>query len=262
MTHRRLHLLALPVLALLLGGCGTTQMWPEDGEQDTIPDPVNEPRSDTETDTTETDVPDDVPDTELPDLPPDDCASICAFMLGCGASGENCLTFCERASEHLRRCLLDAMEAGDCDAIDACYTSVVPPPECDPVCEFIQGCTFIIPVDVCEDGCTLMSSEVLDCATAAMEADDCNAVLDCVLYPGGIEQQCDSVCEFALQDCGLDLGVSPELCSMGCQSGVLIEEGLLDCLGYGAMLRSCIALAGCAALYGYGTGGGGGGGGG
>ena len=33
--------------------------------------------------------------------------------------------------------------------------------------------------------------------------------------------------------------------------GMLLEEGLLDCLGYGAMLRSCLALAGCAALYGY-----------
>jgi hypothetical protein len=230
-------------------------MWTDgSAEQDAIPDPVNEPRTDAPD--TPADAPGDVP--EVPELPPDACASICAFMLGCGASGPNCLTFCERASEQMRRCLLDALEAGDCEAIDDCYTDVTMPPECDPICEFVQDCTFLIPVNVCEEGCTLMATDIHDCALSAMAADDCQAVLDCILYPGGIEQQCDAVCEFAFDDCGLELeGVTPELCSVGCRSGMLIEPGLLDCLGYAAMLRSCVLLAGCAALYGGGIGGGG-----
>jgi hypothetical protein len=241
-------------LIVTLVGCGTTQMWGDSDSADGIPDPTNEPRTDApdaDDDTNTPDVAEDVIVSDLPDLPPDDCASVCAFMLGCEASGTNCLTFCERASEYLRACLLEALADGDCAAIDACYTDVVEPPECDPICEFVAGCTFIIPIATCEDGCSLMSSEVHDCAEAAMEADDCQGVLDCMLYPGGVEDQCDSVCDFALTGCGLDLGVTPELCSLGCQSGLLIEPGLLDCLGYGAMLRSCLALAGCAALMGY-----------
>ncbi len=258
-TTRPIRANAWTLLALLLStaACGTTEMWPGDADQgDAIPDPVNEPRNDAldapDVEALDTVTPDvDLDGYEVPDLPAGACGSICAFMLGCDATGENCLVFCERANEWVRACLLAAMEAGDCSALDLCYTDIPPPPECDPICEFVQGCTFILPVDICEDGCTLMSTDVHDCALAAMEADDCQGVLDCMLYPGGTEEQCDSVCEFALTECGLDLGISPELCSLGCQSGMLIEEGLLDCLGYGSMLRSCIALAGCAALYGY-----------
>jgi hypothetical protein len=108
-----------------------------------------------------------------------------------------------------------------------------------------------MPIDFCEDSCTLLSSDVIECAEAAMAADDCAALMECLLYPGGLEDQCDAICEFAIVDCALDLGgITPEMCSLGCQSGMLLEPGLLDCLGYAAALRSCLALYGCAALYG------------
>lgn len=241
-------ILALAVLAA--AGCGTTQPWDDwhDGsvQMDSIPDPTTDPG-----DGGTTDVPGDVVEDGPPDLPPDACETICSFLEDCGRPAENCMEFCERSNEYLRLCLLEAADAGDCGAIDACYEDVTEPPECDPICEFAQSCTMIMPIDFCEDSCTLMATDIRECATAAMEAEDCSALMECMLYPGGLEEKCDAICEFALVDCALDLGgVTPELCSLGCQSGMLIEEGLLDCLGYAAALRSCLLLYGCAALYG------------
>jgi len=239
----------LALAAILAAGCGSTQPWDiwHDGhwESDTIPDPTRDPGFDAPADT-----PADVPAEDVaPELPPGACEEICAFLVECGRSGTNCMEGCERSSEALRLCLLEAAAAADCEAIDPCYASIPEPPECDPVCEFAQSCTYIMPIDICEDSCTLMSSDVLACATSAMEADDCAELVDCILYPGGTEEQCDAVCSFAIDECAIDLGVDVALCSLGCQSGFLIEEGLLDCLGYAAALRSCLLLYGCVALY-------------
>ena len=250
---------AAAVLALAITGCGSTQMWPMDGQAgDAIPDPTRDPRTD------EPDVPADTADAPVdtadaptdpdvdevrPDLPEDACATICAYLEGCGRNTTGCAEFCDRMSDAVRWCLLDAAATLSCDGIDACYTDVEPPPECDPVCEFAQSCTIIMPVDVCEDGCSVMSGELVECANAALEEGNCQDLLDCLLYPGGLEEQCDAVCDFAIVDCALDIGgVSPELCSIGCQSGFLLEEGLIDCLSYASMLRTCILLAGCVAL--------------
>jgi hypothetical protein len=242
------RLILAPVAAAVLA-CGTTQPWDTwyDGraESDPIPDPTTDPGYDAST----PDVPVDVPVDTMPDLPPDACDTICSFLEACGRPAANCMEFCDRSSEALRRCLLEAAGAGDCEAIDPCYASVPEPPECDPICEFAQSCTFIMPISFCEDSCTLLSSDIIDCAEEAMALDDCAMLLDCMLYPGGTEEQCDAICEFAIVDCALDLGVDPALCSLGCQSGLLIEAGLLDCLGYAAALRSCLLLYGCAALY-------------
>ncbi|MBW2263598.1 MAG: hypothetical protein JRG91_16675 [Deltaproteobacteria bacterium] len=239
--------LVIALASVCAAACGTTQPWDiwHDGRTagDGIPDPTTHPG----------DAPGDWPDAPgdvLPELPPDACDIICTFLEDCGRPAPNCYDFCDRSSEALRLCLLEAAAAGDCEAIDACYEDLEEPPECDPICEFAQTCTLLMPIDFCEDSCTLMASDLIECARAAMEADDCAALMDCWLYPGGIEDQCDAVCEFAIIDCALDLGgITPELCSLGCQSGMLIEEGLLDCLGYSAALRSCLLLYGCAALY-------------
>lgn len=239
------------LVAILFSACGTTQPWDiwHDGRAggDSIPDPTTDTGS-----TTTPDAPDGTEDTP-PDLPPDACETICSFLEECGRAATNCDEFCDRSSEDLRRCLLDAAARGDCEAIDSCYTGLTEPPECDPICEFAQSCTYIMPIDFCEDSCTLMATDLIECAMAAMEADDCAALMDCWLYPGGLEDQCDSICEFALVDCAIDLGgITPEMCSIGCQSGLLIEPGLLDCLGYAAAMRSCLLMYGCALLYGGG----------
>ena len=177
------------------------------------------------------------------------CERICALADSCGIpgiGGAACGGFCARADDGVLACLDAAATASDCTAAANCILMAPPPPECDPLCTFGDGCIGV--PGLCDATCAVVNDEVRMCAMTAEASMDCTLFAACFLDPM-TATTCSDVCTFAVETCGQAIPFGTLGCAAACGTG-LIPMVIVGCYQVAAFLGSCDAANVCGGLIG------------